>query len=234
MASGQTALSLSDLPFMYSVLNLSAITIFGIPEDFGGRFIILGIIAGIAGTFLVYLHPIQWSIDKKMLKGYDKLSIYYIENPNHKPKAYDIRINEHEFRLSLKSSSIKYLKDKFASRIYFTIIVGTFSLSIISPNIRNILGMEDLLMLIPLGIIVAIMGFVVGFQNKKVYYQIEDGIEFESLYNQITRWRGSQEEKEDIRRSIDLQEWEIVESKIDIFMRRHWNDLAQYAAKAYK
>jgi len=66
LASGQTALSLTDLPFMFSLVNLLYIWTFGLEITTNGetifdisRYYTVGLIAGMLGTFFVFWHPIQ-------------------------------------------------------------------------------------------------------------------------------------------------------------------------------
>jgi len=233
MTSGQTALSLTDLPFMYSFLNVMTIILFGIPENYESRFIIIGIFAGIGGTFLIFWHPIQYLIDWYMTKSYEKLSTYYVSSPTQKPKAYDILINNDQFRLSLKSSSIKYLKDKYASLIYFIIILVSVGVAVVGEDVQKLLNIQDPFLIIPIFAVLTAMAFALGFFNRTLYVKIRKGLQLESLYYQVTKLPGYQEEREEIRRSIDLQEWEIVESQLKSFMRRHWGAMKQWAEEEH-
>ena len=233
MTSGQTVLSLTDLPFAYSFVNLLVLIIFGLPENYEGRLILIGLIAGIAGTFLVYLHPIQWFLDKKMNKIFDEVSIIHFKDPTKRPKGYDIEIHKNQYQLALKSSSIKYLKDKFASQIYFTIIVWTFSMSFAVKNMRDLLGINEPTLIVPVAVILGIMGGGVFVMCLRVFKQIKKSLRLESVFNQVIRWAGNPEEKEEIRRSIEYQEWEIVDDKTTFWMKRHWGNLDAYGKRVY-
>jgi len=232
MTSGQTILSLTDLPFVYSIVNLMAIWVFGIPEDYGARFAFIGIIAGIGGTFLVFWHPIQSLIEYTTIKNYDKLSTYYIETPQNRPKAYDILIDKEYFRLSLKSNSIKYLKDKFTSQIYFVIVIGVFSIALSTNQFQKEINIENSQIIIPIIGILAVMAIALAYFSRNLYKQYKRSLKLDSLYYQFTKPFHSSE-TDMIKRSIDLQEWEIVEDQMNLLIRKQWANMDPHAKKRY-
>ncbi len=230
MASSPTALSLSDLPFMYSFVNLLFILITGQAKI--ENFYIVGLIAGIIGTFLVFWHPIQWSLDKFMTyhkKEYAKYRI--VNNTGVTPPQYELQISDW-FNLSLKTSAIKYLKDKISSQIYFFIILSTIGLALFDPNFQKALNLENTYyrLIIQLGIWVMLIGLSKIFiKSSKEFI---NNVKITSIYflisNSFTRYSG---QSTIIKEAIDLNDWDTAKVVVDKTLYSYWDSLKSFAVE---
>ena len=81
MAAGQTTLTIADLPFVYSMVNILFILWTG--EFDAERIYAVGLIAGLFGTFLIMVHPIQRLWDKRYHSIFHLHSKY---KPKKRPK----------------------------------------------------------------------------------------------------------------------------------------------------
>lgn len=229
MANGQTALSLTDIPFMYSFVNILFIMIVGIenPVDFS-RFYVVGLIAGLIGTFFVYWHPIQWIMrkfimrDKNVIRGY---TVHHV-NPDATPPEYEINIIEW-LHLSLKTNAIKYLMDKFVSQIYFFIILVTLSLALSNIDFVTSLGLSDdvYLHFIKFGL----LGMVVGtfiFSGKQ-YYNFRISLKLHCIYFLLVHHLvGFNDKTNMIKQAIDLNDWVTAKLMIDKALIGAWGSLS--------
>lgn len=229
MASGQTALSLSDLPFVYSLANILFIWIYGI-EDID-RFFVVGLIAGIVGTFLVFWHPIQFLYDRIMMSRYERnLASYPIKNPHHIPEKYDIRIERSLIRLSLKTTSIKYLKDKLVSQDYFMIILITLASVMITDSFQQATKLNDT----PFAgyIILGIIGMLCGvvYLSTKQFKEFMFNLKLNSLYFLLTNHIiGFSDASSIIKNAIDLNDWTTAREMIDRQLQTNWDSLKNFS-----
>lgn len=222
MSSGQTALSISDIPFMYSFVNLIFIWQTGITGF--ESLPIIGLIAGVIGTFLVFWHPIQWVIDELMMRNMGNYSVYTIENHGHVPSKYDLQL-EGWFSLSLKTSAIKYLKDKISSQVYFIVILTTFVLLLIDPNFQKTLKLENTVypILIQIGLIIMLIALV--YLYKKNSNQFIQNVKITSLYFLISNdVIGYRDQSLVIKEAIDLNDWDTANNVIDKTLRSMWGN----------
>ena len=228
MTSGQTALSLSDLPFMYSFLSVLFIWYTGNSDDLA-RYYIVGVIAGTVGTFFVFWHPIQWILDKDMFKGQKINSSYAIELSNAVPDKYNLQIDPEFFRLSLKTSAIKYLKDKMASLVYFVIILGTLSIALIDTRFQKAIHLHNMstITVIEIGLIAMLFGLV--YVNRKKRSEFVLNVKLVGLYFQISnRITGYKDQSNIIKQAIDLNDWDVAKDMIDKVLRSFWGNLKSY------
>lgn len=230
MASGQTALSLSDLPFMYSFVNL----IFIWQTGHAGivNLPIVGLIAGIIGTFLVFWHPIQWAIDRRMLRNKTEHSVYSIENNiGTVPPKYDLQL-EDWFNLSLKTSAVKYLKDKISGQIYFIAILTTLLLLLFDPNFKQALNLENTTYpySIQAGLVAMLVGLVIIYKKsaKEFILNVKVTGAYFLISNNITRYG---EPSPVIKEAIDLNDWDTAKNIVDKTLRSNWTMLQGFSKK---
>ena len=238
MTSGQTALSLTDLPFMFSLVNLLYILTFGLEITTNGetvfdinRYYTVGLIAVMLGTFFVFWHPIQWIIDKVTLKWQDKFSTYLITNLNHVPPEYNIIINEF-FRLSLNTSAIKYLKDKMTGQIYFVIILTVFLIALFNLDFQKTFGLTNstYLLYIQLGI-GSMLGGTIYFSTKQIR-GFRLNLQLTSLYFLLSnKMLGYSERTNLIKQAIDLNDWDTARQITNKTLRDHWKNLPHHSTK---
>lgn len=226
MTAGQTALGISDIPFMYSMISIIYISITGNIEDIS-RFFIVGLIAGTIGTFFVFWHPIQWLIDRNLISNRKFQSTYLIKMKGHDPPQYKIKIDKW-LRLSLKTSSIKYLKDKITGQIYFVIILITLLVALNYPPFLETINLNDLVYssLIKLGLLAMLIGMA--------YVMIKQNIEFirnvkiHCLYFLIFKnnWMGDESL---LKSAIDLGDWDTAKEYTDDILVRRWQQLPSHS-----
>lgn len=231
MASGQTALSLSDLPFMYSFVNLLFVWSTGNIEDLS-RFYTVGLIAGLIGTFFVFWHPIQWIFDKFTVSQQKVLSFYKIDHSGVVPPTRTIALKDW-FGLSLRTSAIKYLKDKMAGQIYFMIILLTLFIALQTDNFQQTIGLKNSPFFYP--VIVGIIGMLVGVAifMLKQFDNFKLDVKLCALYFFISqRLIGFREESSIIKQAIDLNDWATVKEMIDRTLHNNWDALKPYEPKA--
>lgn len=217
MPTGQSALTLADLPFVYSFSNILFILITG---NTGFEYIfIIGIIAGLFGTFLVVLHPIQTLITKFWNKKYHQESIYEIWHP----RNFDVStmkkfvIQPIPFMIAINTSSINFEKDKIAGLIYFTIILLTVAVALIIPNFQNVLQISDNMHILVLEIIVFSMFCYVSFYWGKQLRSFGKKLKTHALYfalNGILFESRFRSDLDLIKRSIDQNDWSSADALI--------------------
>jgi len=226
MTAGQTALGISDIPFMYSMISIIYISITGNIEDIG-RFFIVGLIAGTIGTFFVFWHPIQWLIDRNLIAKRKSRSTYLIKMKGHDPPQYKIKIDKW-LRLSLKTSSIKYLKDKITGQIYFVIILITLSVAINYPPFLETINLNDLAykLLITLGLFAMIVGM--GYVMIKQNIEFIRNVKIHCVYFLIfkSNWMGDELL---LKSAIDLGDWDTAKEYTDYILVRHWQQLPSHS-----
>ena len=229
MANGQTALSLSDLPFSYSFINLIFILIIG--EIKIENFYIVGVIAGMIGTLLVFWHPIQWIIDKIINKRKNDMSTYIIENPNHDPSKYEIIIDD-EIMLSLKTSPIKFLKDKIVSQIYYIILLCTFGLALFNPIFHKVIQLDGTIFPIYIQLGILFMAGLSLYILIKNVIGLGNNIKIVSVYFHCYSLNTNLSEAiEIVKESFNLNDWISAKKYLDTKLRRHWRQLGQISVK---
>ena len=236
MTSGQTALSLTDLPFMFSLVNLLYIWIFGLEITTNGetvfdisRYYAVGLIAGMLGTFFVFWHPIQWIIDKVTLKWQDTFSTYLITDRGNAIPEYNIIINEF-FRLSLNTSAIKYLKDKMTGQIYFVIILTVFLIALFNLDFQKTFGLANstYISYIQLGIGSMLVG-TIYFSTRQIF-SFRLNLQLTSLYFLLSnKMLGYSGETNLIKQAIDLNDWDTARQITNKTLRDHWKNLPHHS-----
>lgn len=224
--NGNSALSLTDIPFVYSLANLLLIYYTGNFEI--ERFVILGFLAGMFGTFLVFWHPIQGIIDKFSLISKNK-SKYTIRNPGAKTAKLEIKIDESLFRLSLNTHAIKYQKDKFAGLIYFMIILLTIAIVSTSDNFKQAVMVPAFFqLLIMFGPVVMMFGcgWLLAIHGKKLINNLKLNSLYFLLSNDII---GYGNESNLIKTAVDLNDWATAQEIIDKQIRNHWENMKRYS-----
>ena len=229
MASGSTALSLTDIPFVYSLVNIIFIWMYGIENI--ERFLLVGLIAGILGTFLVFWHPLQFMYNKIMMFRYNRdLSSYLITNPNHSPPKFEIKIEKSLIRLSLKTTSIKYLKDRMVSQDYFIIIlltlVGVLQASTFQKSIHLMNSPYLNWIIFMISAMVLGMIYLSTKQMKEFFFNIKLNSIYFLLTNNII---GFGDASNIIKNAIDLGDWTSVREMIDKQLQSHWTVLSSFS-----
>jgi len=227
--NGSSALSVSDIPFVYSIVNLGFISYTGSTDI--QQFLVVGFIAGIFGTFLAFWHPIQWVIDRFVLGSKKIINTYFIEHKNANPPNYTIKLDDSLIRLSLKTHSIKYQKDKFTGFIYFIITLFVFALVSDDDNFITALNLQEspILDVITYGSLVLAVG--VGWLLYAHAKNLSKNLKLNSLYFLLySRTQlGDPNTRDLIKTSIDLNDWATVEEHIVSRLRHHWHYLKSYS-----
>lgn len=227
--NGSSVLSVSDIPFVYSIVNLGFISYTGSTDI--QQFVVVGFIAAIFGTFLAFWHPIQWVIDKFVLGSKRIINNYFIEYKDATPPNYTIKLDDSLIRLSLKTHSIKYQKDKFSGFIYF--IITLFVLAMVSDddNFITALNLQEspILDVITYGPYVLMLG--VGWLLHSHAKNLSTNLKLSSLYFLLySRTKlGDLNTRDLIKTSIDLNDWATVEEHIVSRLHDHWHNLKSYS-----
>lgn len=226
MTSGQTALAISDLPFMYSLINILFILWTGSVDDFS-RFYIVGLFAGLIGAFLVFWHPIQWIIDKNMIKQNENTS-FRISYPNASPPEHDVIIDQLFFRLTLKTVAIKYLKDKLVSQFYFIIILSTIFYALFIESFQQTIGLKDHPYLIVIQIIIIAMLVGTGYLTQRQSAMFRRNLKLSALFQFAEYKVYSFGNLTFIKQAIDLGDWVTVEDMLIKSLQSKWGNLAAF------
>jgi len=225
--NGTSVLSITDIPFVYSLANLLFIASTGTIEV--ERLVIIGLLAGIGGTFLVFWHPIQWIIDRLVLLSNPKFRQYKIKNPGHVPDNYTLDIKKGLFRLSLNTHGIKYQKDKFVSLIYFMIILGTLGYIYDSENFQKVVEISDSYKsYIPYGAFVMLLG--IGWFLTDHGRKLKNNLKLNSLYFMLSNdIIGYGNESNLIKNAIDLNDWATAKEIIHKQIRNRWEPMKRFS-----
>lgn len=231
MTNGNSTLSLTDLPFWYSFINIMYIWTTGniSLEDLGNKFLIVGLIAGFVGTFFVFWHPIQWVIEKVTWKVREKYSTYHVEsNHNAKVPFHDIYISDEYLRLSLRTSIIGYYKNKMVSQFYFLAILITIFLALLDTNFQSATKLKDTMYLLPIQIIILCMiGGLVYFVYGMRKYFLET-VQLHAMYYLIAENLETYQNITHLKQAIDLHDWTTVKNITYRILVRSWDKLTQF------
>ena len=235
--ANSSALSISDIPFVYSFINILYIWMFGLETISEGgtttidvsRLYVVGLIAGLLGTFVVFWHPIQWFIDDHVKKRLKDFSTYFIEIPSRSPENYHVII-EPWINLSLQTPAIKYLKDKLSSMAYFLIILVTLFLALINVDFQKTihLGNSPYLFPIQFGIFVMYSGacYFIG----KQYVEFRRNLRISGAFYFLTEYfLKYNDEANFIKAVIDLNDWVTAKKMIDHKLGLQWGNLISYS-----
>lgn len=228
--NGQSAISISDIPFWYSIINLAVIWHTGELGD-PTRFYVIGLMSGLIGTFFVFWHPIQWILDVLILHT-KRITDYKIENPEQKPDKVTIKIDKNTINRSLKTSAITYQKDKFASFVYFAIIFFTFVLALQDKDVQEVFSSEipesfEILFLVILSI-----GIGVGYLTNSFAVELVKNVKLTGLFLMTTnKIAPGQVWLNEIKTAIDLKDWIIVKDTIERQLRTIWVTVVSYDEK---
>jgi len=227
MAIGETTLSLSDIPFSYSIINLIFILYTGEISNINEFYPVL-MLSGITGAFLVTVHPVQRSIDflmKRNIKNdvYDKYTIKY--NPSTVPPEKTIEISKIYLKLSLNTSSIKHELNKQASIFYFVIILIGIFYALTQPSFQEILGIEIFgvhyyIFETIVVLMISIVSLVLALEAMKFNVRIR----IVALFFEFTN-KNIGDVPTTIKTAIDLNDWHSAKELLDHFLRRHWNNI---------
>ncbi|HJW19251.1 MAG TPA: hypothetical protein VJ571_01680 [Candidatus Nitrosotalea sp.] len=184
------------------------------------RLYAVGLIAGLMGTFLVIVHPIQKAIDrswKKLSFIHSKYSAIHLTD---KRLEKTIIMDPINLQRSLKLIAIKYEKDKIAGTLYFLIILIVIFSAFLNPNFQNAVGIKPpfsiVYYFIESGLLTmsAIILTVLSLEVRRFTGKVQDcGM----YYELINRWGGSPAVRprlDQIKESIDNNDWEIVKHMI--------------------
>lgn len=230
MTNGNSTLSLSDLPFWYSFINIVYIWTTGNTslEDLGSKFLVVGLIAGFIGTFFVFWHPLQWIIEKLTWKTRKNYSTYHVEAAGNQVPFHDIHISDEYLRLSLKTSIIGYYKNKMVSQFYFLAILITISLALLDPNFQSTTTLKNSVFLLPIQIIIlCMMGGLFYFIHSMKKYFLEN-VRLHAMYYLVAENLENYQNVTHLKQAIDLHDWTTVKNATYRILGRHWEDLARF------
>lgn len=233
MASGETTLSITDLPFWYSLINILYIWNTGDVsiEHITDKLVIVGLIAGFIGTFFVFWHPIQWVIDKLTWGIRESYSIYHVEHTQVSPPSYDIIILDEYLRLSLKTSAINHYKNKIVSQLYFLVILITITFALGDSSFQTITKLKDTVYLLPTQILIFCMIAGLFYLIYKMTKYFIENLQLHAMYYFITNQLELYEKVEYIKQAIDLHDWTTVKEATYRVLLHHWDKLARYTKK---
>jgi len=227
MATGQGTLMLADLPFVYSISNI-LIILFSNSNGIE-RFYIAGLLAGMFGTFLVIIHPIQKILDGFWKKRIEKISKYGIPQTITSPPV-KMEINRINFLISLKTPAINFEKDKIAGTIYFTIILMATGVALTQPKFLHQIGLENFqytwILLLIIFAMFNITSYIWGKELRQFGYKLRISALFFELLHTYSK-NVDVMRLDMIKRSIDLNDWNSASELIErlIIDNRKFMDL---------
>jgi len=226
MSTGQTALGISDIPFMYSLVSILYILIIGDADD-SSRFYIIGLIAGTLGTFFVFWHPIQWLIDRNLISNRKFNSTYLIKLNGHDPPEYEVKVDQW-LRLSLKTPAIKFLKDKIAGQLYFLTILIMLGFSFAYPPFLETIHLNNSYYSILIGI--GLFSMIVGMCYLLIMQNIEfiKNVKIQSLYF-LAYKNNLYGDPSILKSAIDLGDWITAREYANEILANNWSSLAKYS-----
>jgi len=222
MTVGQSSLSIAEIPFIYTLVNLSAITASG-QVSFENLYI-AGLGAGLFGTFLVVVKPLQRNIDRHMRKIFVKLTNYRVEAKSSGSAKKDaIQVLDTSYmELSLGTTSIKYEKDKIAGTFYFLGILISFGIFLLYPPFQITISIEPNWSYAISGSIV-IMIIIISKIQIGYLKQFSKKLQLNAMYmlfaNQISGRALEPELLGIAGRAIDINNWVLVKEMIDKIIR---------------
>jgi len=231
LASGETTLSITDLPFWYSFVNILYIWNTGDVsiEHITDKLIIVGLIAGFIGTFFVFWHPIQWILDKLSWRKRKSYSIYRVDSNQTTIPFHNIIIHDQYLRLSLKTSAINHYKNKIVSQLYFLTILITIFVALGDTHFQSVTKLKDTIYLLPTQLV--IFGMMVGlcYLIYKMRQYLIENLRLHAMYYFITDQLERYENVNYIKEAIDLHDWTTVREAIYKVLLRHWDDLPKFS-----
>jgi hypothetical protein len=228
VAAGQSTLSIADLPFVYSIANILVILYTGTVDI--NRFYVVGLIAGLIGTFFVIVHPVQLGLDRRWKNVSKFHSKYHITNEGASPPDRDIEMEVINVQRSLKLVGIKYEKDKIVGAIYFLVILVTIFGSLFNVSFQHALGFETpfsslwysiqavfLFMLCLTGAVIIreMLSFTSKLKTCAMYFYL------------IKRWGRHVEIRprlDEIKHSIDNNDWDIGKQLLEQEIINLWGN----------
>jgi hypothetical protein len=233
MASGETTLSITELPFWYSLINILYIWNTGnvAIENITDKLVIVGLIAGFIGTFFVFWHPIQWIIEKLAWKKRNSYSIYRVESNQTQPTFHNILILDLYLRLSLKTSAINHYKNKIASQIYFLVILITIFTALGNSDFQKVTKLKDTIYLLPTQVVIFCMIFGLCYLIYKMRQYFIENIRLHAMYYFITDQLELYQNVDFIKQAIDLHDWTTTKETIYRTLLRHWSELTKFSKK---
>lgn len=225
MTSGQTSLSITEIPFIYSIVQI--VVIGGLGKTDLETLIIPGIFGGVVGTFMVIYHPIQRQMDKWWKKRVEKLVDYKVYGPPSASakKEAGQEIDKAYLELSLGTTSIKYEKDKIVGTFYFLTILSVLAASFGNPTFVKLVNLEIhwvILILIGLGVMMYLtsriqknnlLSFATNLQLNALYLQIQSEAQTSTA---LIAWL-------DVAgRALDMNNWVLVKESIDKIIRSRY------------
>jgi hypothetical protein len=220
MAAGQTILAITDLPFSYSFVNILFISILGKPTL--ETLPIVGMIAGLAGTFLLILHPIQKGFDKSYRERLNDFINYKFKGQSGNTIVdTGVSIDKELLLLSLNTSAMKYEKDKLAGNAYFILLLLEIAFSLAYPPFVEALNLQWYHIILLLAAIIGMIGGIVythrgdlkdfsrHMQLNALFFQLQS----QASSNQISNWLDL------AGRSIDLNDWTTAKEIIERILK---------------
>lgn len=213
LATAQTPLSLSDLPFIYSLVNV-IIVLYN--QHIAVPSYTALLIAGFLGTFVVSTHPLQRMIDliyeKGKFKNKDFFTVMFTGDSG-EIKNFKLLIDDTLLRLSLKTTPIKYEKDKIVASIYFLVVLSLIEYALttdwlVDELTRIIVGFDiwwiRMTVMIMLGSISILLSYeILNFRKKLRMF---------AMYFEIIRKSlgGDAGDYSLMKSAIDQNDWDAV------------------------
>jgi hypothetical protein len=222
MTNSQTALSLSDLPFVYSLITV--LIVINNQTITTPSYLSL-LIAGFLGTFVITTRPLQRLVDiiyYKIKFRYSNNEIFILKHYSGL-KTMQLPIRNGLMRLSLKTSPIKYEKDKIIGSIYFITILTLILYALMMDSL-----VQEIKSKIPydIWIIRGIVSFMLGSISLLLAHQIinfRKKIQLSAIFFEISS-RGilGTDDLSLHKSSVDTNDWEANEKLLeDVLWRYH-------------
>ncbi len=149
-ASGSTTISISDVPFAYSIIGL--LSIIFLEKPLSDHLYIVALGGSLIGTFLFITHPMQRLLEFLFFLA-NRKDIVYRRGVHNRYMIYASSITS-----ALKTAPIRFERDRVVAIFYFIIILGFVLAALLGGSIGKVFGIknESFLLLAKIGIIVAL------------------------------------------------------------------------------
>jgi len=221
MTVGQSTLSIAELPFVYTIVNLAVISSTGVVTIDNLYAASLG--AGLFGTFFVVLKPSQRIIDWQIRKKFESLLTYKFSDKEEFKANIDITYLE----LNLFTTPIKYEKDKISGTAYFIVVLFFTDSILLTESFQKAISL-DAIWAIVLSIVFFGMLIVVAIIMKGYVKTFSRNLQLSALYMDLVTKRGrevptdtAELERLNIAGSaLDLNNWPLVKKMIEKVLQK--------------
>lgn len=225
MPAGQTSLSIADLPFAYSVINIAFILINGELNDYT-KLLPVALFAGLIGTFLVTTHPVVRLFDRAWRTNIKKglYAEYKVKSqPHTKPDEKTFTLDTTILTLALTTVAIKYEKDKIQASIYFLATLVLIWWAVPQPAFMDALGIQYFEPIyIGLGIMLTAMWVVVLLLSAREVTAFNAKLKLQALFFRLYKHNSSSSELALARTAIDQSDWSTAKEIMETFIRNRW------------